>query len=159
MSATADKQELRGHPESNKAPRPGIKIAVIRTPADTDLLAYKSLRVKFGQFFVDSVYVGGDTSPLFVAVRNPWEITAEDDRTKQTAWEFLANVDLSILPEDLRGMVEIFRQEQQQKVNYSLRTFNIDRARIPEEECWREHIPGASYFLLTPEYRPGSHAK
>jgi hypothetical protein len=48
MSATADKQELRGHPESNKVSRSGIKIAVIRTPVDTDLFAYKSLRVKFG---------------------------------------------------------------------------------------------------------------
>jgi hypothetical protein len=154
--AGIDKTEFRGTPEVVKAPRSGMKIAVSRTDSDAFLAQHPMLQGRFGHFFVDSVRVEGVSSPVFLAVRNPWEITPEDDGMKKTAIDFVQYANLLVLPEALREPVEIFRREQAEGVNYSLRTYNIDRVRRAGEEI-QEFSFIATHFLLTSEYRPIRH--
>jgi hypothetical protein len=165
VSVTADKLELRGSPQSEaiKAPRPGMKIAVVRTRVNTSLLARDVQWVRPGEIFVDNVYVDGNVSvtPLFSVIRNPWEITPEDDRTKQTAVDFVSQVDLALLPQDQRVMLETFRQERAQKVNYTLRTYNIEKAEAAEEvgTAFAFAFPDAQQFLLTPKFKQSRSAE
>lgn len=158
VSVRIDQTEFRGtpQPEVVKAPRPGIKIAVSRLDSDHFLDEYPMLEGRFGHFFVDSVRIEGVFQPVFIARRNPWDITAENDQTKQTAIDFVSHVDLPLLPEELRESIEVFRRERAEGVNYSLRTYNIDKARSLEEEI--QGFPFvAKYFLLTSEYKPIRH--
>ena len=146
-----DKFEYIARQEQLLLPRPGIKIAVtrrfLRVPLDE--VGYISSKQGFWQ---DFVYVEGVSVPVFTAIRSSWELTEEDDRTKQSARDFLINAELSLLPDSTREPIELFRAERLSGINPSKRTRNLDEARIEGEKLIIAPDPRTSFYLLTPRY-------
>lgn len=151
--------------EAEPRPRIGVRIAVVKgTFGVEDIregrwfrpLALRGLPPT--RVVTHTVYIqeGEWVSPVFTAVRNPWEITDGDDLTKQTAIEMVRNVDLALVPPKAGKAIEVFRAECAAKVNYGSRSFNVDAARIDDERVDKfQYEEDVGHYLLTPNYHAG----
>jgi len=147
--------------EAEPKPRSGVRIAVFTmTSRADDLRAPSGLSlaasVRRGNIIIHSVCLETpDMHPVFTAVRNPYEVTGEDDRTKQTAIDMARHADLIQLPPEIREPLEVYRRECEAKVDYGLRTYNIDAARVAGEKIGRwKMYDDIHHYLLTSDYFP-----
>ena len=147
--------------EAEPKPRSGVRIAVLTmTSRVEDLHTASGLSlaadVRSGNIVIHSVCLETPgMQPVFTAVRNPYEVTEEDDRTKQTAIDMARHADLTQLPPEIREPLEVYRRECEAKVNFGLRTYNIDVARGDGEkiQCWSMYND-IHHYLLTSDYFP-----
>ena len=146
-----DRLERRARQEQLLSPRPGIKLAVIRRTLRVSAAEAGLRKSKVG-FWQDFVYVEDVPEPIFTAIRNPWEITGDDEGTKQSALDCVINVELNSLPDSADKAFETFRAERLRGVNYSKRTYNIDKARVEGERMSVIGDSRTSFYLLTPRY-------